>query len=359
VDPLIDPQMAEWLRQKKEALGRAYAEDESSQRDADRAALLMQFAQSYVNKKPTAVAPRQVQDARSRFASEYGLEKDARGYSAQAAKPTDPDNDPAPAEWGAPAGMSKSQAIQSGYVKSREGMDSLEPDLIDRAKKVGVPTDKRKREAVIADILAAERAGAERSESSRREREKGTGETLKTGGDLRKEYLGNPMVRRTQEMAEANEKIQGTSPTGPGDISLLVAYMKMVDPGSTVRENEFATAENAGGVSSKLRNVYNKLLEGDKLPPQMREQFRAESRQMFGSQRKQHERFAAEYRRLAQQAGLNPQDVVLDIFPSDAPSAGAAPVAGRSERKIVERRRTRDGRVLVKYEDGTIAEEGK
>ena len=37
--------------------------------------------------------------------------------------------------------------------------------------------------------------------------------------------------------------------TAAGDLSLIFGYMKMLDPGSVVREGEFATAQNAGGIS--------------------------------------------------------------------------------------------------------------
>jgi hypothetical protein len=131
VDPLIDPQMAEWLRQKKAELGSAIDSDADAQKDADRAALLMQFAQSYVNKKPTAVAPRQVQDARSRFGAEYGLERDARGYAADAlkatGKPPDPDDGPPPQEWGAPASIAtRKEARSMGYgPRAPEAQDPM------------------------------------------------------------------------------------------------------------------------------------------------------------------------------------------------------------------------------------------
>ena len=121
MDPLLNPDMAEWLRQKKEALGQAYDSDEKAQRDEERTALLMQFAQSYANQRPVQIQPRQVKDARSRFGDEVGLEKGARDYALDAAKlrsmaqpkPTDPDDGPVPAEWGAPASITTRKEARS------------------------------------------------------------------------------------------------------------------------------------------------------------------------------------------------------------------------------------------------------
>lgn len=61
--------------------------------------------------------------------------------------------------------------------------------------------------------------------------------------------------------------------TGAGDIAAVTGYMKMLDPASTVREGEFATAENAGGVDSGIRNLYNRLLTGERLGAAERRDF--------------------------------------------------------------------------------------
>jgi hypothetical protein len=61
--------------------------------------------------------------------------------------------------------------------------------------------------------------------------------------------------------------------SGAGDIAIIFGYMKMLDPTSVVRENEQAPAENAGGVPAQVRNMYNKLMQGDKLPDEVRQMY--------------------------------------------------------------------------------------
>jgi hypothetical protein len=243
----------------------------------------------------------------------------------------------APQEWGALPGMTASEAVTSGYAKKPEGsMEPLEPELVARANALKVPTQGRKREPVIADILAAERSATERSVRGAEEETKRREATGKVRMDLRKEFNNLPVVKKTQEVAEASAKIQSTSPTGPGDISLLVAYMKMIDPGSTVRENEFATAENAGGVTSKVRNVYNKLLEGDKLPEEMRQQFRTEAQRILDAQLQNYEATATHYQRFAEMSGLAPEDVVMDLGYRKKKETAKAPAGGTD--KVAARR---------------------
>ena len=49
--------------------------------------------------------------------------------------------------------------------------------------------------------------------------------------------------------------------------------MKALDPTSVVREGEFALAEQAAGVDDRVLNIYNKLIEGERLPPKQMDQF--------------------------------------------------------------------------------------
>ena len=66
-------------------------------------------------------------------------------------------------------------------------------------------------------------------------------------------------------------------------ISLIFGFMKMLDPGSVVREGEFATAQNAASIPDRIRNAYNRALEGTRLNPQQREMFKSASRRTVRS----------------------------------------------------------------------------
>lgn len=61
--------------------------------------------------------------------------------------------------------------------------------------------------------------------------------------------------------------------TGPAFIATVMKFMKALDPTSVVREGEFATAEGSGGVPKKLENYVNKLLTGDALTVEERDDF--------------------------------------------------------------------------------------
>lgn len=157
---------------------------------------------------------------------------------------------------------------------------------------------------------------------------KAKGDKSKAAEDLRKEFQGLQTYKNTQTVAETYRKIQNTAETGPGDMSLIFSYMKMLDPGSTVREGEYATAQNAGSVPQNIVAAYNRAVGGEKLAPEVRSQFRDQAKSVLKAQADRYEETATPYRRLAEQAGVSPADVVLDLGLQGlmAPTSAAAPV---------------------------------
>ena len=57
---------------------------------------------------------------------------------------------------------------------------------------------------------------------------------IKDEASLRKEF--NDQSKYFKGIAQSFGKVLGTDPTAAGDVSLIFAYMKMLDPGSVVRE---------------------------------------------------------------------------------------------------------------------------
>ena len=166
--------------------------------------------------------------------------------------------------------------------------------------------------------FTAEENEKNRTATATRDTNKEKGEVAKTAIELRKEFQNQQTYKDTQTVASSYQKIMSTTDSGAGDISLIFAYMKLVDPGSTVREGEFATAASAGGVPDKIVNIYNKALRGEKLAPNVRQQFRSESKNIMGAQMKRYKSLADQYARLATQSGIPPEDVVLPIGISEA-----------------------------------------
>ena len=104
--------------------------------------------------------------------------------------------------------------------------------------------------------------------------------------------------------------------TGPGDISFIFQYMKMLDPRSVVREGEFATAASAGGVPASVWKIYNSLLEGDLLAPSVKGQFLEAAYGMFNAQKSLYDDQYEIFKDIATERGFN-VDSAVPYFPFD------------------------------------------
>lgn len=160
---------------------------------------------------------------------------------------------------------------------------------------------------------------------------------MPTGGDLRfkdtqaarKEFTTQSKPFQTARDAFNRIDAVGTveNPTGADDMALIFNFMKVLDPGSTVREGEFATAENTGGVDDRVRNIYNKVLSGERLSPQQRSNFVSSASRLFERQEAQHTQRENIFRGLAKAQGLDPDQVVIDLGRA-TPATSAPPQDG-------------------------------
>jgi len=176
-------------------------------------------------------------------------------------------------------------------------------------------------------MIPAQGLADERVQKMLAEQSRGKNPDMRTN-NLRQEFQGLQPVKDAQTIATAYNKIMSTSETGAGDMSLIFGYMKLLDPNSTVREGEYATAQNAGSLPQNVIAFYNRTLSGEKLAPELRAQFKNEAGKVYGAQMQRYDALANQYRRLAQQSGINPGDVVLDTFTRPKPAEPDPPPPG-------------------------------
>lgn len=134
---------------------------------------------------------------------------------------------------------------------------------------------------------------------------------------LRADYRMQPAVKNYRTIQTAYERIQNTQDTAVGDLSLIFAYMKMLDPESVVRETEFANAQNAAGVPDQVRNLWNRALNGERLNPNQRAQFRQQAQQLAIGARAGMMRTNEEFKLLAKEFGIDPALIFTEE--ADAP----------------------------------------
>ena len=109
-------------------------------------------------------------------------------------------------------------------------------------------------------------------------------------------------------------------PTAAGDISLIFAYMKMLDPNSVVREGEFATAQSAGSVPQTLWSKYNQALTGERLAPEVRQDFVDRANKLYTRASEDFDEVYTRYEDIAKANSLDPSRALVD-YRFKAPSA--------------------------------------
>jgi hypothetical protein len=162
----------------------------------------------------------------------------------------------------------------------------------------------------------------------------GTGKSYAREKDLRATFTTE--MKPFTDLAQAFRKVEAAAlnPSAAGDISLVYGYMKILDPGSTVMQGEQATAANAGGVSDRVRAMYNKALTGETLADNVRQDFYAQSRNLIESQRPLQQDISERYGLIATQNKLDPNQIVFDPFKRiRTPAEIAAEAAKEKDKK--------------------------
>lgn len=115
-------------------------------------------------------------------------------------------------------------------------------------------------------------------------------------------------------LSSAYGKVQqaATADSAAADIALIYGFMRILDPTSTVREGEFATAQNAGSIPDRVIAAYNKAVNGGRLAPEIRKGFVAEATKIYNQGLQDHQQTRKFYEDTARRSGLNPQNVMPD-----------------------------------------------
>lgn len=131
---------------------------------------------------------------------------------------------------------------------------------------------------------------------------------------LRDEFRTNPVIKSADEMAGAFRLIDTAykNPTPANDLAMATKYMKILDPTSVVRESELALALGSVGLIDKVYNYANLVATGEKLTPTQRKDFYDSARAINDAFQKQRGEFAGQYKGIASQYGLKPENVTLE-----------------------------------------------
>ena len=106
-------------------------------------------------------------------------------------------------------------------------------------------------------------------------------------------------------------------PSAAGTLSAATAYMKMLDPGSVVRESELGMAMQTQGMIDRLQSYWTTIEMGNVLTPTQKADFARLSDQYLKAAEDAQRNLNARYSELATGAGIDPKRVVMyDVKPS-------------------------------------------
>jgi hypothetical protein len=131
------------------------------------------------------------------------------------------------------------------------------------------------------NVMRLRRSGAATTNVNVTEGQKGFENEMKLGAAFR----GEPIYKDFNEMKTAYGQVLSSLNQGTpiGDVAGATKVMKLLDPGSVVRESELGIAMAAGGRMDRLRNYFDMWSSGNKLTPTQRDDFKALSNELYAA----------------------------------------------------------------------------
>ena len=194
------------------------------------------------------------------------------------------------AEMGLPAEGTYQQNTRTGQITPVSSPEA-NPTEIRLLKAAGMPV-------TMANIMSVRRAGAVTVNMG--EGQKG----FENESNLKKMFSNEPIYKDYADMQSAYKQVQSSlKQENPiGDVAAATKIMKLLDPGSVVRESELGISMAATGKMDRLQNYVQNWTSGTKLTPTQRQDFQnlanelyAAAGQTYNQKRNEYADFGAKY----------------------------------------------------------------
>jgi hypothetical protein len=169
-------------------------------------------------------------------------------------------------------------------------------------------------------------------------------QTVITGGQkgfdnersLRNDFRSEPIVKAYEDMAGSYQQVvSALNQNSPiGDVAGATKIMKLLDPGSVVRESELGLAMESGGRMDRLQNYFNMWKTGKKLTPTQRVEFQNLATELMAAAAQAYNAKRESYVGIANDYGFNVGRTVGEpakvpsIMPRNPPRQPGAPASG-------------------------------
>ena len=130
--------------------------------------------------------------------------------------------------------------------------------------------------------------------------------------NLKKQFASEPIYKAYEDMKVSYGQVSSAIKSGTpiGDTAAATKIMKLLDPGSVVRETELGMAMAATGKMDLLKNYFENYMKGTKLTTSQRAEFQSLADELFNAAASAYNSKRSEYEGLGREFGLN-TDVAL------------------------------------------------
>jgi hypothetical protein len=148
----------------------------------------------------------------------------------------------------------------------------------------------------------------------------------------KKTFMSEPIYKDYNDMKAAYGQVITSLDQGTpiGDVAGATKVMKLLDPGSVVRETELGIAMAASGRMDRLQNYFTLWASGEKLTPTQRDDFKQLSNELYAAAGQAYNQKRDEYLDFGKETGV-PLDTALGA-PAKLPSIVRQP-GGAAKRK--------------------------
>ena len=149
----------------------------------------------------------------------------------------------------------------------------------------------------------------------------------------KKTFMSEPIYKDFNDMQSAYGQVLSALDQGSpiGDVAGATKVMKLLDPGSVVRESELGIAMAASGRMDRLKFYFSNWASGQKLTPTQRDDFKALSNELYAAAGQAYNQQRGEYLDFGASTGVD-LNTALGA-PAKLPSIVKAPSANAPQRR--------------------------
>lgn len=297
-----------------------------------------------MNAKAVDLAMKQINfaDEREQYDPNSDVSKFARQFMKDEFQVTVPDSVPAyQLKQFLPAVVQKYQAEERAkYQSALLGQRTEENLLNDAYKRYETATRSGDKKAQIeAQKEIARLREMKKAEPKAPKPEKMIGDVpadvAKIEMDLAKQFRADKTVQAHQLMQNEMRQIEGLVAQGSSysDQALITKFSKILDPGSVVRETEFAITERGGGLIKAIENYASKVAGGGRLQPSQRQEMIEAARALTNGIAENYARKREEFAAQGALYGARPE-AIIGVEKRKPDASAGKPTGGRSLEQI-------------------------